>query len=65
MTHEDPALNYKTVCKMLNIGKTTFYELINKGEFPKAFRVGPRGIRVPLSDIQTFMEKSRRQMSED
>lgn len=60
MTHEDPALNYKTVCKMLNIGKSAFYELLNEGEFPKAFRVGKnRGIRVPLSDVERFKKRRR------
>jgi excisionase family DNA binding protein len=71
---EDPRMRTAAeVCAQLRIGKTKFYELINSGELtahdvsggaPKGpRRVGEKGrrrsLRVPQSDIDAFLARSR------
>lgn len=43
---------------LLGCGKTKFWDLVSKGEFPNAFKVG-QSIRVPESDIKAYKDKYR------
>lgn len=55
-----PALNWKQAIKQLGCSKSMFYRLVEEGEFPHAFRFGiSKGIRVPKSDIDAYLEKRR------
>ncbi|MBI9112268.1 AlpA family transcriptional regulator [Maridesulfovibrio ferrireducens] len=50
--------NRLDVQKILICGKSKFWDLVSKGEFPNAFKVGP-SIRIPASDIEAYKEKYR------
>ncbi len=44
MIHEKPTLTISEFCYEHNIGRTTFYALLNEGKGPKIMKIGRRTI---------------------
>jgi len=54
-----PALNWKQAIKQLGCSRSMFYRLVDEGEFPNAFKMGSRGVRVPQCDVNEYRERMR------
>ncbi|MEZ6854209.1 helix-turn-helix domain-containing protein [Halodesulfovibrio aestuarii] len=55
---ENVGCNRKKVCDYLGIGKSKYYELVDSGEFPNAYRCGNQ-FMVPFLDLLNFRERNR------
>lgn len=42
----------ETIC---GLARSTIYRLMRQGEFPEPVRVGPRAVRWPTSEIETWL----------
>ena len=42
------------------IARTTVYRLMRTGEFPEPIRIGPRAVRWPSTEIETWISKRPR-----
>ena len=51
----DRYLTVKELMKILNLGRTKTYELVNQDDFPKV-KIGGK-ILIPESEFQTFMKQ--------
>lgn len=45
-------------CLALGIGRTAFYRLVNEGVI-KTVKIGPKGTRVPVSELEAVPERLR------
>ena len=54
----DPLLNIQQVMKRLNLSRSMVYKLIHNGEL-KAIRLGQKALRVPLSELEDYIERRR------
>jgi excisionase family DNA binding protein len=55
-----PALNWQQTIRQLGCSKSMFYQLVDGGAFPNAFRLGKsKGIRVPQADVDAYLEKQK------
>ncbi len=50
-------LSIREVCEFTGLGKSTVYELIQSGRFPKPLRIGVRAVRWRQSDLRELVEK--------
>jgi excisionase family DNA binding protein len=57
-TTEPTYINALALAKRLCVHKNTALELIDRGEFPNAFRI-QRDWRIPESDIAAYIERRR------
>jgi excisionase family DNA binding protein len=55
-----PGLNWKQAIKLLGCSKSFFYQLVDDEEFPNAYTLGSRGVRVPQADIEAYRERNRK-----
>jgi len=46
--------------QMVPLADSTIWEMEQRGEFPKRFRLTPRCVVWDLSEVQTWLEKRRR-----
>lgn len=53
----DRAYNRLQVQNIIGCGKTKFWDLVSRGEFPNAFKVG-REVRVPGEDLKNFVKRA-------
>ena len=51
---DDRLLRIEEVAALTGIAKSTLYQQMARGEFPRPIRVGPRFIRWPLSELRQF-----------
>jgi prophage regulatory protein len=49
------------VCTMVGLSKAHVYTLINRGEFPKQIKIGPRCVRWSIAEIDDWLEKNNQQ----
>ena len=54
----EPMLDSVQVAKRLNISRSMVYKLINNGEL-KAIRIAQKAIRVPLSELEDYIERRK------
>lgn len=52
-----PGLNWQQAIRILGCSKSHFYRLIEEGEFPNAYRLGRRGVRVPAVDVEDYRKR--------
>lgn len=54
----------KEVLTIVPYGKSTLYNKIAKGEFPKQIRIGPRAVAWKLDEVIEFVERLLSQNSD-
>jgi excisionase family DNA binding protein len=54
-----PGLNWQQAIRILGCSKSCFYQLVEQGAFPHAYRLGNRGVRVPLADVDGYRMSMR------
>ena len=54
----DQLLNIQQVMKRLNLSRSMIYKLIHNGEL-KAVRFGKVALRVPLSELEDYIERRK------
>jgi prophage regulatory protein len=47
----------KLVCKMTGLSRSTIYELIAAGNFPRQVRLGSRSVGWRLAEVEEWIEK--------
>jgi prophage regulatory protein len=57
--HADRILRMKQLPEIAGIGRTLIYELVRKGDFPKAVRLGERARGYRESEILAWVESRR------
>lgn len=57
-------LTIRQVCNRLDIGEKTLRRMIANGEFPQPIRRNCRWVRIPVEDVQEYLNKlmDRRQV---
>lgn len=51
-------MGVKKACIYLGIGRTKFYDLLEDGAFPNAYKCGTT-TRVPLGDLMIYRERNK------
>lgn len=54
---KDRILSIKDLMQILNLGRTTIYSLLKRGEFPAPLRLSPRRIGWRISQIEEWLDK--------
>jgi len=52
-------LTVNEACRLVAVGRTTLYRLISNGKI-RTVRIGPRGVRVPASELEHFVQEQLR-----
>lgn len=55
MPTEDRLLRREEVEARCGITRTTVYRLMRAGQFPEPIKIGPRAVRWPASEIETWL----------
>jgi predicted DNA-binding transcriptional regulator AlpA len=56
LTSEERFLRIPQILKLIPIGKSTLWEKIKKGEFPKQIKLGPKTAVWKASDVQAYID---------
>jgi len=59
----DKLISLDVVAEKLSVTKRTVYRLIQRGDLPRAVKVG-HGVRLYVSDVSSFFERLRMQRGE-
>ena len=54
-------LRINEVCKILGVGRSTFYRMITSGDFPGGFRVGVRSRRWTMPAVEAWIAKNEKE----
>lgn len=58
---EGDLLSTQEVASRLAISDRTVQRMIQRGEFPNAFRAGSRAWRIPETDLEAYVENQKRE----
>ena len=62
---EQKFLRLTQILQLISIGKSTLWEKVKKGEFPKQIKLGPKISVWKASDVQAYIESHCNNISND
>ena len=60
----DQLLTRREIEKLCRLSRTSIYRLMRAGQFPEPIRIGPRAVRWPQSEIESWLASRPRATGE-